>query len=319
MSQAKSVPFQAPSEVEFVVADAKSGGEYLQEAFGWNVTHMADWKMSTATWGLNLQAMIRNENEGDKGRNQRSILYFTVPDMTKEIKRLEKMGCEVFKEPQAVPGMGQWGYMKVPGDVVIGLWSEDPAYKAPPRAITKKPGDHATPTFYEFVTSDAKEAANFFKKAYGWNYDESNFHGAPYWYASDTENRAFSAGFRHPKKGEKDGLIAYVNVDDLNGQIAKMSKSGSKKVGKVQDYSPHGECQVIVAPGNLPLGLWGSLKGATNGGEKAESTKTEAAKETASKGKGRAAKSAALSKINTKRAAEAPKASKKPTKKARKD
>jgi len=282
--------------------------------------HMADWKMSTATWGLNLQAMIRNENDGDKGRNQRTILYFTVPDMTKEIKRLEKLGGEVFKEPQAVPGMGQWSYVKVSGDVVIGLWSADPAYKAPPRAITKKPGDHSTPTFYEFVNSDAKEVAAFFQKAYGWKFDESNFHGAPYWYASDTETRAFSAGIRHPKKGEKDGeLVAYVNVEDLAGQIAKMTKSGSKKIGKIQDYSPHGECQVVVAPGNLPIGLWGSTKGAGNHGEKAEKTAKAEKTETVPKGKGRAAKSAALSKINTKRAAEAPKASKKPTKKARKE
>jgi len=251
----------------------------------------------------------------DKGRNQRTIFYMTVPDITKEIKRLEKLGAEVVKT-EAVPGMGQWGYVKVAGEVFLGLWSNDPSYKPPAREISKKPGDHSTPTFYEFVNSDAKEVATFFKKAYGWESEEMSFHGAPYWYASDPE-RTFSAGIRHPKKGEKDrDLVAYVNVDDLAGQTAKMTKSGSKKVGKVQDYAPHGECQLVIAPGNLPIGLWGSVKkDAGNDSEKAESSSAA----TVPKGKARAAKSAALSKINTKRVAEAPKTSKKPAKKARKE
>jgi len=311
-----STKFQSPTEIELVFTDHQEGGDYLGKSFGWNVKHMPDWKMSTATWGLHLQAMVRNENDLDKGRNQRTILYMTVPDMTKEIKRLEKLGAEVFKDPMAIPGMGQWAYMKVPGDTVLGLWADDPAYKPQPRAITKKPGDDGTATFYEFVNSDAKELAQFFKKAYGWNFDESTFHGAPYWYAS-ADTRDFSAGVRHPKKGEKDhDLVAFVTVADLAGTSAKLVKSGSKKVGKVQDYAPHGEYQLVVAPGNLTIGVWGSFKKAEgDGDEKAES----AAASTVPKGKGRAAKSAAIKKINTKRGAEAPKTSKRPAKKARKE
>jgi len=276
---------------------------------------MLDWKMSTATWGLNLQAMIRNENDGDKGRNQRTILYMTVPDMTKEIKRLEKLGAEVFKEPQGVPGMGQWAYVKIPGDIVFGLWSNDPSYTPPPRAISKKPGDDSTPTFFEIVNSNAKEVSPFLKKAFGWNFDEMTFHGADYWYASD-EGHTFSVGMRHPKKGEKDGeLVAYVNVDDFVGAIAKVSKSGSKKVGKVQDYAPHGECQLVVAPGNLPIGLWGTLSKDEKPAEKPEPV----AAASAPKGRARAAKSAAIKKINTKRPAADAKSSKRPAKKARKE
>jgi len=314
---AKTVAFQAPTEIELVAADCKETGEYLQKVFGWDVNHMADWKMSTAKWGLNMQAMIRNESDLDKGRNQRTIFYMTVPDMTKEIKRLEKLGGEVFKDPMVIPNMGSWGYVKVPGDIVLGLWSDDPAHKPPARSITKKPGDHSTATFFEFVNSDAKEAAAFFKKAYGWEFAEMPFHGAPYWYASD-ESHNFSAGIRHPKKGEKDhDLITYVNVEDLAGHTTKMTKSGAKKVGKVVDYAPHGECQLVAIPGNLSIGLWGALKGAGNSAEKPESSTASAPAGKA--GKGRAAKSAALSKINTKRPAEKAKASKKPTKKARKE
>jgi predicted enzyme related to lactoylglutathione lyase len=278
---------------------------------------MNDWKMSSVTWGMELQAMVRNEAEADKGRNQRTNLYMTVPDMTKEIKRLEKLGAEIFKGPEAVPGMGQWAYVKVPGDVVLGLWVNDPGFKPPARAVTKKPGDHGTPTFFEFVNSDAKEVAQFFKKAYGWDFQEMPFHGAPYWYTSDPVTKAFSAGIRHPKKGEKDrDLITFVNVDDFEGQTAKMTKSGSKKVGKVVNYDPHGEYQLLTVPGNHTLGLWGSpKKDAGNSAEKAES----ASAATVPKGKGRAAKSAALSKINTKRSAETTKTSKKPAKKARKE
>src|SRR5687767_4995212 len=51
-----------------------------------------------------------------------------------------------------------------------------------------------------------------------------------------------------------------------------MTKSGSKKVGKVVNYDPHGEYQLLTVPGNHTLGLWGSpKKDAGNSAEKAES------------------------------------------------
>jgi len=350
MSKAKkSAGVQVPSEVEFVSNDWEKTTDYLGKALGWETSKMPDWKMGTAKWGLKTQAMIRAENEVDKGRSQRTIFYFTVPDIKAEYKRLAKLGASTLKEPNVVPGMGAWGYLNIPGDVILGLWQNDPAYTPPERQDTKKPGEDGTATFYEFIASDTAGLSSFLTKAYGWQWHESDFHSQKYWYFSDPSARTFSCGLRAPKKGEKDGqLVTFVNSSDSAKSTASAVKAGGKKVGTIVNYDPHGEYQLVNAPGNLSFGIWGQTEasrahhgqqsGAQNGekeddeeedGEEEKAApKAKAApkrKAAAPKANGRAkpaAKKAAAApaapKQGRKRAASTSKVSKKPAKRARK-
>jgi len=340
---------KAPSEVEFVSSNIPDTDAFFESAFGWTVKFVPEWKMATVNWGLKMTGMVREEADHDKGRDQRTIFYMTVPDIDKEYKRLKKLGADTFKEPTRIPGMGAWGYVKVPGDLLLGLWSNDPAYTPPERKETKEPGGHGTASFFEIVSPDLDGTRNFFNKAYNWEFGGPyTFIGETYWYCQG--DKSFSVGFRGPRKGEKGAnCLAYFNADSLaNGTKASVS-NGAKKVGGVLDYSPHGDAQMINVPGKIPFGLWtdkemaGAHGGADEKGEeKAEEkpdgkakAKAPAKKAAASKAGGRktvpkagaAKKKAAPKKKTAPKAAatkkrgreEAPKESKRPTKRAKKE
>jgi len=330
MSKAKAsaVSVTIPNSVELVSKDLEATTAFVLKSFGWNGAYLPEWKMSFVNWGVQMTGMFRTEMPSiDKGRAQRAILYFNVPDIDKEFKRLIKLGATSLKEPSPIPGVGQWGYILTPGNVIIGIWADEKGYVPKHAEITKKPGEESTATFYEFINSEPEAVTAFFSKAFGWTFREYDF-GAKYWYFSSP---SFSAGLRAPKKGEKDhNFIPYINANDLVAKTAETVKGGAKKVGGLVEFEPYGSYQLINLPGNVPFGIWASSNDHKGTGEHHEETakapakskaapKTVAKKAVASKAK-KATKRAAPKAAAAKRSREATaKESKRPTKRARRD
>jgi len=323
---------QGPSEIEFVSSDFAATTNFLASTFGWETKVMAEWKMGTAKWGLKIAGMIRNEEAFPKGYTQTTILYMTVPDIHKEVKRLTKLGASVFKAVVDIPNMGSWGYMKVPGDLILGLWSNAPTYKPEEKVVTKKPGDATTLTFSELVTADAEAAAAFFNDAYHWGFNKSDFHGQEYWY-SRGDHQSFSFGLRKPKSKSESSpdIVAYVNMETIAASLTKAKKNGAKAIGGKIDYAPHGNAQITLIPGDVRIGLWESDNDVQQG--RAATKKAAApAKKAAAPAKNdserptrRAASASAKKAIATqsqstkKRALDAPKPNKRAAKKAKKE
>jgi predicted enzyme related to lactoylglutathione lyase len=293
-----------PQEVEFVSNDIEATNKFLVDVFDWKMQYMKEFNMGMGSFGLKTNVMITKEGDIFKTRSQRTLLYLTVKDVDKEVKRLSKLGAEVAIEPKpvplpGVPGgiMGHWAYVKVPGDVIIGLWADAPGFTPPAREATKGKYDDKTMNFYEIVSGNPKEAAEFFKQAYQWDLGFSaDFHGQNYWYWHG-DGETFSIGVRPFKKGEKDTVVlAHVNLTANHAQIlAKAKKNGAKAVGGKIDYAPHGNVQYITIPGGPTIGLWESPPRAQ---EKEDKDKIEV-EATSSVRPKRSAKTAATAKMSS--------------------
>jgi predicted enzyme related to lactoylglutathione lyase len=244
-----------PSDIEWVSTDYRAAADYLTKTFGWDIKDDSQHQMAFADLGLKLTLMIRGQKSYDNNISQQSFFYMTVPDVKLEISRLEKLGATVFKEPEVVSNMGTWCLMTIPGNMILGLWSYLPGAQQPVRKMTKAKTDEGTMNFFEMVCLDARGVVDFFKKAYGWSFEKSEFHDAPYWYASDKES--FSLGIREARMGERNDMIGFVNVNNLGFSTSKLTESGSRVVGNVVDYEPHGFVQKFMIPGGILLGLWG--------------------------------------------------------------
>jgi predicted enzyme related to lactoylglutathione lyase len=251
-----STAINYPSDIEWVSSDYKATAAYFTQALGWNMKDMPEQQMAFGDWGLKMVAMLSSEMPHDKGLEQRAKFYFTVPDVNAEIQRLAKFGAAVFKEPQLVPNMGYWCLVKIPGNLILGLWNYLPGTGPEPRQLTKKPTDETVATYFELVNKDAKQVAEFFKNAYGWTFQESTFLGGQFWYTSDNESKAFMLGIRQPKAGERSDLTAFVTTNTMFSTRENLTKAGAKFVGQVEDYSPHGHCQKLNIPGGIVIGIW---------------------------------------------------------------
>jgi len=304
-----------PSEVEFFSSDLAKANKFFRDSFGWDVQDMPEWKMGFAKWGTPLTGMVRVKDDKLNEIFQTATLYFTVPDFDKEVKRLTKFGAKTFTEKNVIPNMGSWGYIQVPGDLILGLWSNDPSYTPKPKPNDKKPGEEPTVNFFEFVTSEPEEAQAFLKKAFGWGFDPTPFGDEKYWYFPG-DHKTFSVGLRLPEKQEKgSNILPFVNVSSLDDTTKTTLKNGAKKFfPKPRPYGEFGTAGYVNTPGSVVLGLWESNPGHHGGkegdgegeGEKEESSVAEkpAKKQGVKRGRGAAA---------------AAKTAKKPAKRSRKD
>jgi predicted enzyme related to lactoylglutathione lyase len=250
-----STTINYPSDIEWISTDYRASADYLTKTFGWDVKDMPEHKMAFGEVGHKLTVMIRSEMPYDKGLGQQASFYMTVSDVNLEIARLQKLGATIFKEPETVPNMGVWALVMIPGRVVLGLWAYLPGAQQPIRKITKKITDEGALGYFEMVNTDAKGLVDFFKNAYGWKFDESTFLGGSFWYVSDKET--FSLGIREARQGERNDLVGFVNVTNLGMASSNLSNTGSRALGTVLDYEPHGFCQKFIIPGGILLGLWG--------------------------------------------------------------
>jgi len=216
-----------------------------------------------------MTAMIMAEEAHDKGHPQRTIFYLTVPSIDNEVKRLKKLGATVHKAAVAVPNAGKYGYVKVPGDLVFGLWES--VGPSQPKVAKKTKEADATVTFFEIFSSDPEAAVAFLSKALAWNFTSYPIGGKPYWY-SGGDGKSFSVGLRGLEKGEKGtDLIAHVNKKSASDALKAVAKLGAKKVGAERSYGPYGKSQLFKAPGGFTMGFY---EGGTHS-EKKEEKKEE--------------------------------------------
>jgi len=278
----------------------------MVDTFNWKIELMEGGIMGMGTFGFKTNVMVAKESDSFKDRAQRTVPYLTVPSIAKEIERVQKLGAAVHKEPQKIPGMGEWAYIKVPGDVVVGLWSNAPEWKPPPRVETKGKYDEFTMNFFEIATATPKETSEFLKQAYNWDLGFSeDYHGQNYWYWHG-DGSSFSLGVRGLKKGET-GTVFHGHVNLLQSYsdvLAKSKKNGAKTVGGKVDHAPHGHAQYIAMPGNTLIGLWEGVAQDKQQGQEPKAAKEKKevkmdVEQAPNERPKRSAKSAAMEKLNS--------------------
>jgi len=268
-----------PSELELWTTSLNTTDAYLTGSVKWEVNEMANFNMAMVKWGHKMTGMVRVKDKELEGLDQTATLYLTVDDVRKEVARLKKLGATEFKKPVDIPNMGSWGYVKIPGDVVIGLWQNAPEYVPQPKNVTNGPHAAGTVTFFELVTDEPEAAAKFLQKAWHWDFNEYDFNAQKYWYCMGN-HESFSAGIRGALKNEKSpNLLPFLNVETIDGAQPALLKSGAKKITpKPLKYEPHGQISILTIPGGVQLGLWENSQKQGQAPEKEEHKEVKTAK-----------------------------------------
>lgn len=118
---------------------------------------------------------------------------------------------------------------------------------------------------FEIPAKDVKRAAEFYKKAFGWQIDQ--FPNFEYWTLGTTEvdkNQmptipgAINGGMGKKGSTAPDAVTVTVSVKDIDAAVSSIEKLGGKQVGKKQPVGDMGFSAYFRDPEGNVIGLWQS-------------------------------------------------------------
>jgi predicted enzyme related to lactoylglutathione lyase len=93
--------------------------------------------------------------------------YINVPDIAAATDKARQLGAEIHAEPQEVPGVGWYGYLKDPTGAGVGLWQATNF-----RGATRV-NDPGYFCWNELATRDMDKARDFYAEMFGWEYQKN--------------------------------------------------------------------------------------------------------------------------------------------------
>jgi len=236
---------QMISELEFFTPDVKGLVAFLEKGFGATSSFWED--VGFMKFSSKLTAMVHTPRKPTL--KQRTAAYFTVKNVKAEIDRLVALGAKLYLDPVEIKGMGSYAYVEVPGDLIFGLWEyagAEPAATEP----AKKPTDEGTLTYVQINTPQAKAAADFFEKAWGWKFSgnlekEMGFCKLSEW---------ISLGIMGVPAGQQANLIPTINTANMEAKMKELTALGAT-AGHKGD-TPEGTYQIIHGVTDFPMCIW---------------------------------------------------------------
>ncbi len=105
----------------------------------------------------------------------------------------------------------------------------------------------------EIPTTDAKKSGEFYRKLFNWNVDESN---PDYLMFSTPGNDG--GGFTTSSKPTKDGVVVYIEVEDIEAKLKEIEAAGGKTIKAKTGISPEfGYYALFSDPCGNTIGVWG--------------------------------------------------------------
>ncbi|HZW85427.1 MAG TPA: VOC family protein [Nitrososphaerales archaeon] len=118
---------------------------------------------------------------------------------------------------------------------------------------------------FEIPAKDVKRAAEFYKKAFGWQIDQ--FPNFEYWSLGTTEvdekqspkaPGAINGGMGKKGSTAPDAVTVTVSVKDIDAAVANIEKLGGKQLGTKQPVGNMGFSAYFTDPEGNVIGLWQS-------------------------------------------------------------
>ena len=104
----------------------------------------------------------------------------------------------------------------------------------------------------EIPTTDAKKSKEFYTKMFGWKTEEA----MPSYMMFNAPDGP-GGGFTTTIKPTKDGIILYIEVEDINKKFEEIEKTGGEKlVSKTKISDEHGFYGIFADPCGNSIGLW---------------------------------------------------------------
>ncbi|MCK4940959.1 VOC family protein [candidate division WOR-3 bacterium] len=104
----------------------------------------------------------------------------------------------------------------------------------------------------EIPTTDTQKSKEFYSKIFGWKIDES----APNYVTFSTGDNQ-GGGFTQESKPAQDGVVLYIEIEDIVKKLGEIEAAGGKKVKEKTEISPEfGFYGLFIDPCGNIMGLW---------------------------------------------------------------
>jgi predicted enzyme related to lactoylglutathione lyase len=103
----------------------------------------------------------------------------------------------------------------------------------------------------ELISKDTAKSVRFYETVFGWKFDDV---GQGYMFVSPP---AMPTGaVRTPQKGESVGSLSYIEVRDVTKTLKEAEVAGARIVVPKTEIPNMGHYAVIIAPGDVPQGIF---------------------------------------------------------------
>lgn len=107
-------------------------------------------------------------------------------------------------------------------------------------------------THIEIPTADAQKSKDFYGKLFGWKMNE-NMPGYVMFSTGDNQG----GGFTQESKPADNGVVLYIEVEDIPAKLGEIETTGGKKVKDKTGISPEfGFYALFTDPSGNIMGLW---------------------------------------------------------------
>ena len=104
----------------------------------------------------------------------------------------------------------------------------------------------------EIPTTDMKKSKEFYSKVFGWTMSEDM---PDYVLFKTGDNQG--GGFSKETKPTQDGVVLYIEVEDINKKLAEIETAGAKKIKDKTEISPeYGYYAFFTDPCGNIMALW---------------------------------------------------------------
>jgi predicted enzyme related to lactoylglutathione lyase len=179
--------------------------------------------------------------------------YVGVADVDTAAEEVQRLGGQVRRAPEDIPGVGRFAIVADPQGAVIALFHSDQG--AAPWAEPGTPGHFG---WHELYTDDVEKGFAFYSALFGWRKDQAMEMGDMGVYQLFAIGERVCGGMMAKPPGfPVSAWIYYINVGDIDAAVARV-KAGGGSVHNGPEAVPTGQW---IAQGQDPQGAWFALLG----------------------------------------------------------
>jgi predicted enzyme related to lactoylglutathione lyase len=237
---------------ELVTREAGRAQAFYGEVLGWKIKAF---QMGSATYdmictGSSFDTMIGGYAQ-PTGPHQPShwLSYVSVADLDAATRTVTASGGKVVQPPSDIPGVGRFARIADPQGAELCLFhnkdGDPPDGPAPLHAFF----------WNELHTPDPVAAVSFYEKVVGYTHQSMEMGPGGTYHVLSSAGSDRGGVTHHLPAGIAPHWLPYVNVDDVDGTLARAKRLGATLPMPAEDIPGVGRFGVLVDPTNATLAI----------------------------------------------------------------
>jgi predicted enzyme related to lactoylglutathione lyase len=213
---------------ELMVPDPSAAAAFYGDVVGWKTQPFNEGTEPYTMW-VGSQGPLGGTVKLDEEMKKRGVpphwmAHVNVDDVDATVAQAKKRGAKVIVEPRDIPTVGRFSVFADPQGAVLSVFKPRQAMQ---RHDTSKHGEF---TWNELLATDAEAAMRFYGELLAWKKVREHDMGPDGKYLLyGLDGTPFGGMFTRPKQVPGPAFwMFYVEVDDLDGALARATKRGGK-------------------------------------------------------------------------------------------